>query len=81
MYTLELCQADVDAISFIGNRYEWSKTLLDIGVETGKNIFQEYVAWKIQEAVYEDTENGRTSIPLAATSLAEKIWLFLYKIV
>ena len=80
-YTLTLNENDVDAINFIGYRYDWSQTLRKIGAHSGDNIIPEHKAWEFVNAVYSDTDNGLTKIPLAGRTLAEKIWSFCYHIV
>jgi hypothetical protein len=80
-YTLTLTSDDIDAILFSGDRYGWSSCLNDLNVEEGDNNLAEHEAWDLQAYLEEDTENFRTSIPLAAPCLERKLLEFCNKIV
>lgn len=80
-YKLTLTQGEIDAIDFAGYRYGWSSCLQNIGVVEGDNDIAEHEAWELQAYIEEDTEEGRTCIPLAAPEFASKLWAFCDQIV
>lgn len=63
-YTLELTDADVATIAFVGGRYEWSNALLHL--ESGANAIPEHEAWEIAAAFHADTEGGHSPFPMLA---------------
>ena len=46
MYGINLTSEDINAIYFVGNRYEWSKSLM--GLEIGLNHLTESEAWEFK---------------------------------
>jgi len=81
MYTLDLTQDDLSTISFIGNRYSWSQSLLHL--EEGKNSIAESQAWEIKDAIEEDMVGGHDAYPMLDThsELCDKLHKFYVEIV
>ena len=65
MYALTLTESELDTISFVGNRYEWSKVLQDLN--EGLNEISEHKAWEIGEAIESDMEGGHDAFPMLDT--------------
>jgi len=72
-YTLELTTDDLDAIAFVGDRYEWSQSLATLA--EGTNELSESEAWTISEAIESDMDGGHDAYPLLdpRSDLAEKL--------
>lgn len=80
-YQLELTDADIDTIAFVGGRYEWSDALRHL--EPGVNELTEGEAWALAEAFEADTEGGHSYFPLldSHSDLAGKLMQLLDAIV
>ena len=80
-YTLQLTEADVEAIAFVGNRYAWSDALR--GLDAGENLLTEPESWRIAEAFERDTEGGHQPFPMLnhRSALASKLMAFWASIV
>lgn len=80
-YVLELTDADVRDIAFVGARYAWAEALL--GLEVGQNELTEPEAWRIKEAIESDMEGGHAAFPMLdpCSDLYEKLQRFWGSIV
>ena len=61
-YHLELNEADVRTIAFVGARYAWSEALLALDV--GRNELDEVDAWRIKDAIESDMVGGHSAFPM-----------------
>ena len=64
MYNLTLTEQDVETICFVGDRYGWSQSMLDYGIEEGDNTISEPDAWTIQNAIESDMDGGHQPFPM-----------------
>ena len=64
-YTLELTTDDLDAIAFVGDRYQWSQSLATLAEGTNE----------LSEAIESDMDGGHDAYPLLdpRSDLAEKL--------
>jgi len=67
-YTLHLTADDVDAIAFVGHRYGWSSSMMDLS--EGENRLSEAQAWDIRDGVYSDMEGGHDAFPMLDTTIS-----------
>jgi len=83
MYNLTLTENDIETIFFVGNRYGWSKSLLDIGINEGENLIRESDAWKVKDGIDDDMEGNHSAFPMldSRSDLAEKLVKFWDSIV
>jgi hypothetical protein len=75
-YILDLTEADVRDIEFVGARYAWAEAFLDL--EVGENALSEPEAWRIKDAIERDIEGGHTPFPMLdpRSRLYEKLTTF-----
>lgn len=80
-HVLELTEADVRDIAFVGARYAWAEALL--GLEVGQNELAEPEAWRIKDAIESDMEGGHAAFPMLdpQSRLYEKLQRFWSSIV
>ncbi len=62
MYILNLIEADITTIAFVGDRYSWSSILSPY--EEGRNEIPEHEAWIIKGAFRDDTIGGHSLFPM-----------------
>ena len=70
MYELNLTEDEMDAVAFVGGRYEWSRALLFHLDDSGYAELTEPEAWEIRDAFEADTEGGHSPFPLLAPDCA-----------
>lgn len=61
-YILELTEADVRDIAFVGPRYFWSEALLSF--DAGQNDLSEPEAWLLKDAIENDMMGGHSPFPM-----------------
>ena len=81
MYVLNLNESDLDTISFVGNRYGWSESIINLG--KGDNHVRESDAWTIKDAIDSDMDGGHNAFPMLdpQSELFAKMYKFYNEIV
>jgi hypothetical protein len=75
MYELDLTADDLTTIWFVGNRYGWSNSLIQLGLSEGVNNLTESEAWGVADGINSDCEGGHDGYPMLDTrsDLCEKL--------
>lgn len=79
-YRIRITEQELEALDYIGERYDYASVLMDVLVETdtdGVYEISESDAWEFAEAV--EAEDGH--LPLLGGSLAERVQALLDNIV
>jgi len=76
VYRLELSNDEVQALQFIGKRYEWSEYLLAC-LEGNVVMMTEREAWNWRD----DVDSDDSPFPMASPSFAQKLSDFYWEVI
>jgi len=76
-YSVTLDASEIAALEWIGDRYGFAQSLLDVAQKTREAThigMTEPEAWEWREAVDSDMEGGHSPFPCMAEAFASKLW-------
>lgn len=80
VYTLQLTPSEIDALNWVGGRYEWPG-MLECCLDGDKVEFVEHEMWAWTDAVRLDMDGGHNPFPCASPEFAAKLQAFYDEVV